>query len=228
MPKQARHFKVSESKLRLQCLDVLDSIQRDITEFTDRGFTPAKKLAFETMIATCDAYPGDKYLKGRVRVKTAAKKALAQQCKVKMRRVLTAAANTWGRNSNEYHNFLLNKTLSHLSDAELHVSIRELADDTANNLAALATEGISNATVLELRALRVQFDEALGARRQERNARLKGNSTRIAQHNLLYALLVQYCVTGKNIWYQVDASRYRNYLIADRIAAAPAKKVADE
>lgn len=73
MKELRRDYKMSDPALKLKAEDVLDSIERDVTEFNAHGWTAAKKTEFEGLIAAFDAMPSDNYLKGQQQIKTAVK-----------------------------------------------------------------------------------------------------------------------------------------------------------
>ncbi len=208
-----RVYNITDPELILICEDVLDSIARDIVEFADRGFTPAKKLAFETAISGFDTLPSDNYLEGLKEIATQTKDKERVLCETKVRTVLTAIENVWGADSIEYHHFIEDKPLSKLTDTELLFYLEIFADETESNLTELADEGINATTVTQLRALRANFNAALKAQRQATKQRTTGYYQRMAKGNALYQLLVSYCNTGKEIWLNVDESKYNDYII---------------
>jgi hypothetical protein len=70
MKEQNRDYNMSDPILVLKSQDIVDSIDRDIAEFTIAGYTSTKKTAFENAIADFDAMPSDNYLKGQMQIKT--------------------------------------------------------------------------------------------------------------------------------------------------------------
>lgn len=206
---------MTDPELVLESQDVVDSIDRDIAEFTTRGYTPAKKTAFELAITTFDGMPSDNYLLGQQEEKTETKNTVRKACEKKINLVLTAVENVYGRNSSTYNLFTEDKSLSKLTDPQLLRYMEDFADSTEEHLAELADEGVTAATVTELRDLRTQFNDALKAQRKAEKDRNTGNSNRIKSGNALYKLLVKYCNTGKDIWFGVDESRYNDYVITE-------------
>ncbi len=208
-------YRMPDPSLTLHCEDVMDSIDRDITEFNAHGFTPAKKTEFENAIADFDAMPGDNYLLGQQEIATGEKNTARNNCEVKVREVLTGVENVWGVDSPQYHLFTENNPLSKLTDAELLRFMEDFADSTEDHLTDLAGEGIDAADVTELRGLRTTYNNKLKLQRKAIKARDTGNHARIKKGNELYKLLVKYCNTGKNIWLNVDESKYNDYVIYD-------------
>jgi len=210
---QQRAYNFTDTELTLKCQDVLDSIARDITEFAARGFTPAKRLVFEAAITGFDTLPSDNYLEGLKEIATQAKDKERVLCETKIRTVLTAAENVWGADSIEYHHFTDDKALTKQSDTDLLFYLDMLADETESKLTELADEGITATTVTDLRTLQASFNTALKNQRKSAKARTTGYSNRIEKGNALYKLLVTHCNTGKEIWLNVDESKYNDYLI---------------
>lgn len=215
MKELIRDYHMTDPELVLKSQDVVDSIDRDIAEFTTRGYTPAKKTAFELAITTFDGMPSDNYLLGQQEEKTETKNTVRKACEKKINLVLTAVENVFGKNSSTYNLFTEDKSLSQLTDAQLLRYMEDFADSTEDHLAELADEGVTAATVTELRDLRTQFNDALKAQRKAEKDRNTGNSNRIKAGNALYKLLVKYCNTGKDIWFGVDESKYNDYVITE-------------
>ena len=217
----ARDYEMTDPELVLKSQDVDDSIDRDIAEFSTRGYTPAKKAAFELAITTFDGMPSDNYLLGQQEEKTQTKNTVRRACEKKINLVLTAVENVYGQDSAQYNLFTEDKSLSQLSDPQLLRYMEDFADSTNEHLADLADEGVTAATVAELNSLRTDFNNALKAQRKAEKDRNTGNSNRIKAGNALYKLLVKYCNTGKDIWFGVDESKYNDYVITDAPAGNP-------
>lgn len=220
-----RVYNMTDPSLTLKCEDVLDSIDRDITEFTARGFTPAKRTLFENTITAFDGMPSDNYLLGLQEIATQTKNTARVSCETAVNVVLTAVVNVWGIDSAEYHFFTEDKSLSNLTDTELLRYLEDFADATEDELTALADEGIDAATVTNLRALRVSFNTALKEQRKAIKARDTGDNSRIKKGNELNKLLVAHCNTGKNIWINVDEAKYNDYVIYDTASGTNGEEV---
>ncbi|MGE0637759.1 MAG: carboxypeptidase regulatory-like domain-containing protein [Bacteroidia bacterium] len=216
-----RDYDLTDPILGLKCQDVIDSIDRDILEFTERGFTPAKRTEFDDKTTAFMGMPSDNYLLGQKQIKTQEKDEARALCEKKIRTVLTAVENVWGVRSAEYALFTEDKSLSLLTDPQLLRFMEDFADSTEEYLADLATEGIDATDVTELRDLRTEFNDALKAQTVAEKARNTGNNGRIKAGNELYKLAVKYCNTGKDIWYGTDESKYNDYVIYDTPSGNP-------
>jgi len=206
---------MTDPALTLKCEDVLDSIDRDITEFTARGFTVPKRTLFLNTITAFDAMPSDNYLLGLQEIATQTKNETRVNCETAVNAVLTGVVNVWGIESAEYHFFTDDKSLSQLSDTELLRFLEDFADSTEDKLTDLAGEGIDAATVTALRDLRAAYNTALKNQRKAIKTRDTGDTARIKKGNELNKLLVTHCNTGKNIWLNIDESKYNDYVIYD-------------
>ena len=133
---------MSDGLLTLKSQDVLDSIDRDITEFNTRGFTPTKRTAFDDAISAFDAMPGDNYLLGQQQVATGLKNDVRAACETKANIVFTAVQNFYGADSDEYHLFAENKPMSKLTDLEFLGFFRDFAQSTEDHLTDLADQDI--------------------------------------------------------------------------------------
>jgi hypothetical protein len=213
MKEEKRDYNMSDPILTLKCQDTVDSIDRDITEFTAAGYSPAKKTAFEDAIADFDGMPSDNYLKGQMQIKTEAKNVIRANAETLCSTVFTGVENVWGLHSSHYHLFSEDVPMSSLDDAGFLRFLEDFADSTEDNLTGLAGEGIDATTVTAIRDIRVSFNNGLKDQRKAKKARNTGNSDRIKKGNVLYALLVKHANTGKNIWNKVDESKYNDYVI---------------
>ncbi|MDF2933423.1 MAG: hypothetical protein K0R36_2754 [Chryseobacterium sp.] len=57
-----RDFKLADSVLKQKADELIGLIDRDITEFTDRGYNAAKKTELTTALHTVDNFPNDEQL----------------------------------------------------------------------------------------------------------------------------------------------------------------------
>jgi hypothetical protein len=211
-----RKYDLTDPELILECQDVLDSIERDIDEFTEWGFTPAKKDQFEAAISAFESMNSDNYLLGQQEIATGSKNKVRASAEKKISQVLSAVENVWGISSVEYDLFTEDKAQSQMSDSDMLRFIDDFADMVEDHLADLSGEGITTDTVDALRTLYEQFRKALKTQRKAIKERNSGNNARIKKGNELHALLSKHCNTGKKIWYGVDESKYNDYLIYDK------------
>jgi len=216
-----RDYNLTDPNLVLKCQDTLDSIDRDIFEFSDRGFTAVKRTDFDDKTTAFNGMPSDNYLLGQQQIKTQEKNTSRTACEKKVNTVLTAVENVWGQRSAEYALFTEDESLSNLTDPELLRFLEDFADSTEQYLTELAGEGVDAADVTELRELRIKFNDDLKAQAKAEKARNTGNNGRIKAGNILYALLVKYCNTGKDIWIGTDESKYNDYVIYDTPTGNP-------
>jgi hypothetical protein len=216
-----RDYNLTDPILVLKCQDVIDSIDRDILQFNERGFTPEKRTAFDDKTTAFMGMPSDNYLLGQQEIRTGEKNEVRNDCEKKVRTVLTAVENVWGLKSTQYSLFTEDKSLSELTDPELLRFLEDFADSTEERVLELADEGIDATDVIDLRDLRTAFNTALKNQKITIKNRNTGNNNRIKAGNELYKLAVKYCNTGKDIWYGTDESKYNDYVIYDTPTGNP-------
>lgn len=166
-------------------------IDRDLTEFTDRGYNPTKKSELITARNTVDSFPSDEQLEAikidLTEQKDAARKALEKS----MHSIFNMAENVFGQHSAKYKEFG-NALISQQSDAEL-VRIAKIMSLTAEKyLTELSDEGLTADKINTLITQRNTLDIAIDAQAQGISDRDVATEGRVEALNKLYQLLTKY------------------------------------
>ncbi len=209
-----RDFKLADAVLKQKADEFINLIDRDITEFTDRGYNDEKKTEFESARNTVDDFPNDEQFEaikmGRTEEKDAARRATEKS----MRSIFNMAKNVFGQFSAKYKEFG-NATISQQSDSELVRTAKTTTRTAAKYLHNLATEGLTQDKINLLITQRETFDLAIDAQAQGISDRNVATEDRIEALNKLYQLLIKYAGTGQDIFYETDEAKYNDYIIYD-------------
>lgn len=187
-------------------------IDRDKTEFQDKGYSGAKKSQFEEAIERFADFPTDEQLESAKIEMTQFKDSVRTEFESSARSFYLAAKNTFGTDSAKYRAFG-NADLSSQKDADLVRNGKNIVAAANKYLKDLAVEGITAKKITDFEDLRNKFDNALDLQVEQINERDNATEERATLANQLYALVVKYSDTGKDIWANKSEARYNDYVI---------------
>jgi len=216
----ATKFRFTYAELKQKADNTLLLIDRDIAEFNNYGFTPAKRTELEAAIESFANFPTDMQMEGMQIAATDARDEARNALESKMRSILLAVKNTFGENTATYRGFG-KSNLSRQYDDELIRNAKDMIAETQEYLAELEAEGITLAKVTQLEDAKNTFDIAIDAQRKTVKNRDKATEKRILLANTLYDLIARYNETGKTIWYEVSESKHNDYIIYDTPTGKP-------
>jgi hypothetical protein len=223
MPKKEmvlQNFKFTYGFLKQLADSTLILIDRDIVQFTDRGFTPVKRTELVTAINTFSGFATDEQLSGIKVAITITKDTERNALEKQMRSILLAARNVFGEASGAYREFG-NPDVGHQTDAELVRNAKMMVTTTTKYLSNLATEGITAAKITAFDALKTSFDTSIDLQTQAIYNRDNATEQRAILANSLYALIIKHSDTGKDIWAEVSEAKYNDYVVYDTVTGAP-------
>ena len=215
-----RNFKLADSVLKQKADEFIALIDRDISEFTDRGYSPAKKAELMAARSIVDSFPSDEQLEAikinLTEQKDAARKALEKS----MRSIFNMAENVFGQFSAKYKEFG-NALISQQSDAEI-VRVAKIMSGTAEKyLTELSEEGLTSDKINTLITQRDALDLAIDAQAQGISDRDVAAEGRVEALNILYQLLTKYAGIGQDIFYETNEAKYNDYIIYDTPSGLP-------
>lgn len=215
-----RDFIMSDAILKQKADELIALIDRDIAEFTDRGYNAAKKDELTTARNTVDNFPNDKQLEAIKMNLTEQKDAARNTLEKTMRSIFNMAENVFGIYSARYKEFG-NAGISQQSDAEL-VRVAKIMSLTAEKyLAELSDEGLTSEKVATLITQRNALDVAIDKQAKGISDRDVAAEGRIEALNKLYQLLTKYTGIGKDIFYETNEAKYNDYIIYDTPSGLP-------
>lgn len=195
-------------------------IDRDIAEFTDRGYNAAKKTELTTARNTVDNFPNDEQLEAIKMNLTEQKNAARNALEKTMRSIFNRAENVFGQGNAKYKEFG-NAMISQQSDAEIVRVARIMSLTAEKYLTELSDEGLTTEKIAMLIAQRNALDVAIDAQAQGISDRDVAAESRVEALNKLYQLLTKYAGIGKDIFYETSEAKYNDYIIYDTPSGLP-------
>ena len=113
-----REYIFPDAILKQKADEFINLLDRDIAEFTDRGYSPTKKTEFISARDAVDSFPSDEQLEAIKMELTAQKDAARNALAKTMRTILNMAQNVFGLAAAKYKEFGASD-LARQSDAEL-------------------------------------------------------------------------------------------------------------
>lgn len=215
-----RDFKLADAVLKQKADELINLIDRDLTEFTDRGYNTDKRNELTTARNTVDSFPNDEQLEAIKMNLTEQKDAARSALEKTMRSIFNMAENVFGLQSAKYKEFG-NALISQQSDAEI-VRVAKIMSLTADKyFAQLADEGLTAEKINTLITQRNTLDTAIDAQAQGISDRDVATEGRIEALNTLYQLLIKYAGIGQDIFYETNEAKYNDYLIYDTPSGLP-------
>lgn len=216
-----RKYNFSDAYLMQLGDNMLSLLDRDIVEFTDRGFNPQKRVELKNRVDDFKNYETDEQLEGIKITATEEKDAKRTIVERMMRTTLLMARTVFKEGSGRYREFG-DSDISRQSDEVLVRNAKIVCLSATKYLAELSDEGLTAAKIADLDAARISFDESIDVQRQAINARDISTEGRVETGNSLYELIVKYCEIGKDIWVETNQAKYNDYVIYNT-PASPAK-----
>lgn len=215
-----RIFRLTDAVLKQKADEYIDLLDRDFTEFADRGYNAAKKFELTTARDTVENFPNDEQLEAikinLTEQKDAARKALEKT----MRSIFNMAENVFGQYSAKHKEFG-NADISQQSDAEI-VRVAKIMSLTAEKyLFELSAEGLTPEKINILMMQRNTLDVAIDAQAKGISDRDLATESRVEVLNALYQLLIKYAGIGQDIFYETNEAKYNDYIIYDTTSGLP-------
>jgi len=216
----AREFILADAVLKQKADEFINLIDRDIVEFSDRGYSPAKKTEFTEARNAVENFPSDEQLDAIKIDLTVQKDAARSAMEKTMRTILNMAQNIFGIGSAKYKEFG-GSDLSRQPDAEIVRNARIMAVTADKYLKDLAPEGLTADKITTLTEQKDTLDLAIDAQAKGISDRDVATEDRIETLNILYRLLVKYAGIGQDIFYETDEAKYNDYVIYDTPSGLP-------
>lgn len=205
---------MADAVLKQKADEFINLIDRDIAEFTDRGYDNKKKTEFTTARDTVDNFPNDEQLESIKMELTEQKDAARDEVETAMRSIFNMAANVFGQFSAKYKEFG-SAMISQQSDSELVRTAKSTTTTATKYLDDLAEEGLTEDKINTLIGLRETLDLAIDAQAQGISNRDLATEDRIEALNKLYQLVTKYAGIGQDIFYTSDEAKYNDYIVYD-------------
>ena len=215
-----RNFLFPDAVLKQKADEFINLLDRDIVEFTDRGYSPAKKTELINARNAVEDFPSDEQLDS-IKMNLTAEKDVARSALEKtMRTILNMATNIFTFGSAKHKEFGASD-VSRQPDAEIVRNARIMSATAEKYLTDLTPEGLTQDKINTLIAQRETLDLALDAQAKGVSDRDVATEDRVEVLNTLYALLIKYAGTGQDIFYETDEAKYNDYVIYDTPSGLP-------
>ena len=219
-----RNYLFPDAVLKQKADEFINLLDRDIVEFTDRGYSPAKKTELIDARNAVEDFPSDEQLEAIKIDLTNQKDAARSALEKTMRTILNMAENTFGFGSAKHREFGASD-VSRQPDAELVRNARIMFATAEKYLAELQNEGLTQEKIATLIAQRETLDLAIDAQAKGISDRDVATEDRIEVLNTLYSLLTKYAGIGQDIFFETDEAKYNDYIIYDTPSGLPEDQI---
>lgn len=215
-----RGYLFPDAVLKQKADEFINLLDRDIVEFTDRGYTPAKRTELMEARSAVEDFPSDEQLEA-IKIDLTNQKETARRALEKsMRTILNMAENTFGFGSAKHKEFGASD-ITRQPDAEIVRNARIMSATADKYLRELENEGLTEDKIATLIAQRDELDLAIDAQAKGISDRDVATEDRIEVLNKLYQLLTKYAGIGQDIFYETDEAKYNDYIIYDTPSGLP-------
>lgn len=215
-----RGYLFPDAVLKQKADEFINLLDRDIVEFTDRGYSPAKRSELMEARSAVEDFPSDEQLEA-IKIDLTNQKETARRALEKsMRTILNMAENTFGFGSAKHKEFGASD-ITRQPDAEIVRNARIMSATADKYLRELENEGLTEDKIATLIAQRDELDLAIDAQAKGISDRDVATEDRIEVLNTLYKLLTKYAGIGQDIFYETDEAKYNDYIIYDTPSGLP-------
>jgi hypothetical protein len=207
-----RHYKVSDATLKQTGDNLLGSARRDITEMSTRGADATYLDNFETELNDFGDIATDEELVGAIGIATEAKDAARDVLDTFMATIRTMAENKWGQVSSKFRSYSFGQ-MSQLNDDQLWRLSKRVLHVATEQLADLASEGLTQPYLDDMEAASDAFDAAIDAKANAEKNRDNATEDRILAGNAVYLKMQRISRIGKDIWYETSEAKYNDYVM---------------
>lgn len=207
-----REYNFPDPELKKVSDSIFGSVQRDSSQFEERGVTGQKVEQIQALIQKFADMPTDVELMGTMAAATLTKDNLAEAIRVNIRSVRTMAQNVHGVKSPLYRSFGFEGMVK-MSDDQLYLQGKRTLREATSQMAQLAHEGLTATMLDSLQALLSDFENSIRAKQVAEKNRDIQTQMRVDAGNALYREIVRLANTGKDIWASTNEALYNDYVI---------------
>lgn len=207
-----KKFNFGFGELQQRCDNVLVLLVRDAEAFSGMGYEQDFADNLKVQNNAFKAIQPDAYWKGQQMLKTDEKKNARIALRNGIGNLRFRAEKALGADSVKYASFGFSR-LSELDEPQLIVFAMHVVKTAKNMLAELAVRKVEESTLDEITVAAKSLDKAIDAQKRAFSVREEKVFERREKGNALYALLVEACDVGKQIWDGVNPAYYDDYVI---------------
>jgi hypothetical protein len=185
---------------------------RDLVEFIKYGVTEEKLTALKALLSDFANIPTDEELRGAQVLATQGKDEAGVLLRDAVSEIMRRVQNKFGAASGNYRKFGASG-VSDLDGGMLSYVGKRVRRVAELMLPDLESEGLTLEILNELSTRLEAYDQALANQEDVIAERDIATENRVEKANEIYALLVKYCNTGKQIWEDTNEAKYNDYII---------------
>lgn len=190
--------------------------ERDLDDLAKFNVTASTIAAIEAVIEEAENYPDDIELEQLHKAAGEKEEAAGMVLKEAIRDIMLRAENVYGVNSAKYRRFGT-KGLANLTETQLNKCAGTVIRVAKAVLAELTPKGLTIEEINALEILKQQFKKAGEDHDDAIANRDITTEERTLLHNKLYAMVVEVCNTGQQVWANKSEAKYNDYIIYDEL-----------
>ena len=207
-----REYRMTDSELCMFTSNLVQTMTRDIAEFTLRGVDATDISALEALGNAFEIFPPDSYYQSDVSIAVNDKNIKRTDLEIIVRDVVQCAIIKWGPTSPQYKKFG-SQMMTSMGDMKFLTMCRQVVTTATDYLAQLADAGLTQLMIDDVNIGAQEFEENMNAINSAMETRDIKTNERIVDGNELYSYVVKYCQIGKIIWQDIDSAKYNDYVI---------------
>jgi hypothetical protein len=193
-------------------MESIKNAHRDLKQFEQYGYALDRLQKFKSLCDKFRGLPDDDELVGDQMVATEKKYKATENLKTAIRSLMTRVAMKYSNRTGRYRKFGTAK-LGDMTDAQLLFCGRRVVRVARQQIDFLADVGLTEQVIRRISDASTAFERALNIQQDRVADRDISVERRIEQGNVLYLELIVLCNIGKDIWAEVDTSKYEQYTI---------------
>ncbi len=214
-----RTYNFTDAHLITEANRVLDCIDRDMIEFTTRGWNSVEQQTWNQLTDDFDTMPTDDELEGIKMEKTATKDEKRSAVEDHCRNIMNMVMKKYRTNLPRIKRFG-EQAFSQMTDEQMLRSAKHIFRTATTFLSDLQTEGLTNIILDAFKQAYIDFDEAISDQKEAISDRDVATEERIAKGNALYEFVAIWASVGKTLFYTISEAKYNDYILYESSGGA--------
>jgi hypothetical protein len=210
-----RNYDFKDSNLMFFAQFLGSLIRRDMEEFENYGVTESDVVALESLSEDLLNFGQDKEYFYDYVISIEERDKIINDLQIILRTMAMRTELKWGKNSPKYKGLGVSD-LKNIPVETFAARARTIHTFMSENLAELASEGLTQAMLDNLDAKILELIAAINLVLDKENLRQEKTKERIILSNQIYKLVKKYCDIGKLSWVNTNEAKYNDYLIYKR------------
>ncbi len=210
-----RKYNLTDAQLVAISQEKAAFMLRDLTSFAAYGITANDVEALRADAAAFADLESDGEIVAEISEANAVKNKKRKALFVAIKGVMVRVGNVFASGTAEYAAFGTAR-LSRQTDAQFIATAKVVAKQARAHSGALAVTGLTTAMVDDIDVLAQELEVLLIDLKLKKSDRELLREVRVTAGNALYAKLISYAKTGRNIWEAVYAAKCNDYVVCKR------------